>query len=122
MPADLSEALICAWSWPSVRWSRGRAERFKSFLGRFGTGRVGPIPNSEVVSLLRQVEARGVDVRLRTNAFASSNHIPAYAAYQNHVDVLLRLGAEIYEMRADARSRERYVQPPPGPEKLVLRA
>jgi phosphatidylserine/phosphatidylglycerophosphate/cardiolipin synthase-like enzyme len=47
--------------------------------------------------------SRGVDVILATNSMASNNHLTAYEGYRKQRKRLLETGAELYEMRPDAR-------------------
>ncbi|MDJ0995523.1 MAG: phospholipase D family protein [Dinoroseobacter sp.] len=80
------------------------------------------IPTPAVTEVLRQAEQRGVEVRLLTNSINSNNHLPAYAVYRNHLEELLALGAEVYEMRVDAQSRDKYLVPPTDGKDLGLHA
>lgn len=47
---------------------------------------------------------RGVVVKLVTNSMASNNHLAAFVGYSKQRKKLLATGAELYEMRPDARS------------------
>jgi putative cardiolipin synthase len=47
---------------------------------------------------------RGVKVRLATNSMASNNHLTAFVGYRKQRLQLLETGAELYEMRPDAKS------------------
>ena len=47
---------------------------------------------------------KGVTVKLATNSMASNNHLTAFVGYAKQRERLLDTGAELYEMRADARS------------------
>ena len=49
---------------------------------------------------------RGVDVILATNSMASNNHLTAYEGYRKQRKRLLETGAELYEMRPDAREEQ----------------
>jgi len=59
-----------------------------------------------------QIEAlieRGVNVKLATNSMAADNHLSAFVAYRKQRQRMLRGGAEVYEMRPDARTeREQF--------------
>ena len=80
------------------------------------------IPTPTLTEVLRNAEARGVDVKLLTNSINSNNHLSAYAVYRNHIAGLLNLGAEVHEMRADAKDRTRYIAAPVAEKKLGLHA
>jgi len=47
---------------------------------------------------------RGVTVKLATNSMTSNNHLAAFVGYAKQRQRLLETGAELYEMRPDARS------------------
>jgi putative cardiolipin synthase len=47
---------------------------------------------------------RGVRVKLATNSMASNNHLTAFVGYAKQRHRLLETGAELYEMRPDAKS------------------
>jgi putative cardiolipin synthase len=59
------------------------------------------IPTAEVMAHLRGLRARGVTVRVLTNSLASTDMPPVFAAYSRHRLDLLRLGVELYELRAN---------------------
>jgi phosphatidylserine/phosphatidylglycerophosphate/cardiolipin synthase-like enzyme len=48
--------------------------------------------------------SRGVTVKLATNSMASNNHLTAFVGYAKQRHRLLKTGAELYEMRPDAKS------------------
>jgi len=58
------------------------------------------IPTADVTALLQGLRARGVIVRVLTNSLASTDMPPAFAAYAPHRLALLRMGVELYELRA----------------------
>lgn len=80
------------------------------------------IPTPTLTNVMRDAEVRGVDVKLLTNSINSNNHLSAYAVYRNHIAELLNLGAEVHEMRADAKDRNRYISAPVAEKKLGLHA
>jgi len=53
---------------------------------------------------LNSAKDRGVKVKLATNSMASNNHLSAFVGYRKQRKKLLNTGAELYEMRPDARS------------------
>ena len=56
------------------------------------------------LSVLRQIEARGVAVRALTNSLASNDVTPNHAAYARRRDSILASGIDVYELRPDAAS------------------
>jgi len=67
------------------------------------------IPTPALTSAIERATGRGVRVRIFTNSLGSNNHVSAHAAYAQHRPSLLRAGAELYELRPDAYSRELYM-------------
>ena len=47
---------------------------------------------------------RGVRVKLATNSMAADNHLSAFVAYRKQRKKMLAAGAEVYEMRPDAKT------------------
>ncbi|RLQ22445.1 phospholipase D family protein [Seongchinamella sediminis] len=80
------------------------------------------VPTEALESTLEAAVDRGVRVRLLTNSMRSNNHLSAHAAYGKHIRDLLEAGVELYEVRADAHDRERYMQGPVADKKLGLHA
>jgi len=60
---------------------------------------------------LRTLVDRGVKVKLHTNSMAANNHLSAYVAYRKQRKMLLNSGAEVYEMRPDAKSERSQYTP-----------
>ncbi|RLA51639.1 MAG: phospholipase D family protein [Gammaproteobacteria bacterium] len=69
------------------------------------------IPTPALTSAIERAVGRGVRVRIFTNSLGSNNHVSAHAAYVRHRPSLLQAGAELYELRPDAHSRELYMDP-----------
>jgi cardiolipin synthase C len=67
------------------------------------------IPTEKLTAVIKKATQRGVRVRILTNSLGSNNHVSAHAAYAKHRPALLRAGAEIYELRPDAQTRELYL-------------
>ena len=65
---------------------------------------------------------RGVKVRILTNSIQSNNHLAAHSAYRKHIKKLLEGGAELHEVRVDARDRYLYMFPPTDKKSLALHA
>ena len=79
-----------------------------------------PTPNLE--GAVERALDNGVRVRILTNSIRSNNHLAAHSAYRNHIDTLIGHGAELHEVRADARDRGRYMLTPIGRKTLALHA
>ena len=54
--------------------------------------------------VLNDVSKRGVTIKLATNSMAANNHLSAFVGYRKQRTKLLNTGAELYEMRPDAKS------------------
>jgi putative cardiolipin synthase len=80
------------------------------------------IPTPDLEGAVQRAVARGVRVRILTNSIRSNNHLAAHSAYRNHVETLLRHGAELHEVRVDARDRSHYMATPVGQKALALHA
>jgi putative cardiolipin synthase len=80
------------------------------------------IPTPHLEGAIERALDRGVRVRILTNSIGSNNHLTAHSAYRNHIDTLLEYGAELHEVRTDARDRDRYMLTPIGSKKLALHA
>lgn len=66
------------------------------------------IPSQEGLAGMKEMADRGVRVRLLTNSLQSNNHISAHSGYLKYRKDILRTGAELYELRADAALREHF--------------
>ncbi len=51
---------------------------------------------------------RGVTLKLATNSMASNNHLTAFVGYGKQRKRMIETGAELYEMRPDARSEQAF--------------
>ena len=80
------------------------------------------IPTPHLEGAVERALDRGVRVRILTNSIASNNHLTAHSAYRNHIGTLLEHGAELHEVRTDARDRDRYMLKPIDRKKLALHA
>ena len=80
------------------------------------------IPTPRLEDAVARAVARGVRVRILTNSIGSNNHLTAHSAYRNHIGALLAHGAELHEVRTDARDRHRYMTRPIGRKRLALHA
>jgi len=80
------------------------------------------IPTPDLEGAVKRALERGVRVRILTNSIGSNNHLSAHSAYRNHINTLLENGAELHEVRTDARDRHRYMLTPIGRKKLALHA
>lgn len=80
------------------------------------------IPTPDLEGAVERALDRGVRVRILTNSIGSNNHLSAHSAYRNHINTLLESGAELHEVRTNARDRGRYMLKPLGRKKLALHA
>jgi len=80
------------------------------------------IPTPHLQGAVDRAIARGVRIRILTNSIGSNNHLSAHSAYRNHIDTLLTQGAELHEVRTDARDRDRYMLQPIDSKQLALHA
>jgi putative cardiolipin synthase len=80
------------------------------------------IPTPALEGAVERAVARGVRVRILTNSIRSNNHLTAHSAYRNHVHQLLHHGADLHEVRVDARDRAFYMITPIGDKALALHA
>lgn len=70
------------------------------------------IPEPGLVELLEDLVARGVDVTVLTNSLETNNHMIAHTGYRRWRRRILDAGVNLYELRADARSKSFYSLPP----------
>lgn len=80
------------------------------------------IPTGEFESAIERAEQRGVEVHILTNSIRSNNHITAHSAYRKHIRELLKHGADLHEVRIDAKDRATYMQSPMENKILALHA
>jgi putative cardiolipin synthase len=80
------------------------------------------IPTAALEGAVERALNRGVSVRILTNSIRSNNHLAAHSAYRNHIDELMSAGAQLHEVRADARDRHRHMLPPTDQKILALHA
>lgn len=80
------------------------------------------IPDREFVRELGALVARGVRVAIVTNSLASSNHTVAHTGYKHWRKAVLGLGVELYELKPDAASIDRYATKPVDVRNLGLHA
>ncbi|SFZ98308.1 Cardiolipin synthetase [hydrothermal vent metagenome] len=60
------------------------------------------IPREYGIEHLKKLRKKGVKVRILTNSLKSNDVLAAYAGYNNYRVELLKIGVEVYELRADA--------------------
>jgi putative cardiolipin synthase len=80
------------------------------------------IPTIDLEGAVERAVQRGVDVRILTNSIRSNNHLAAHSAYRKHINELLANGAQLHEVRIDARDRHFYMFPPTDKKSLALHA
>ncbi len=59
------------------------------------------VPGQRMMKQLESIRQRGVRVRVLTNSLASNDAPAAHVGYARYREALLRLGIELYEMRAE---------------------
>ncbi len=60
------------------------------------------VPGDGGVQLIRDLVAKRVRVVILTNSLASTNHVPVHSGYTRYRRDVIRAGAELYEVRANA--------------------
>lgn len=80
------------------------------------------IPTTEFEMAIEQAESRGVEVHILTNSIRSNNHLTAHSAYRRHIHRLLSHGADLHEVRTDAKDRAAYMRAPTENKQLALHA
>ena len=80
------------------------------------------IPTAELEAAIQRAEDRGVQVRTLTNSIGSNNHLTAHSAYRKHIDRLVDMGVDVYEVRDDAKDRYLYIESPVTDKSLCLHA
>ncbi|MGA7279015.1 MAG: phospholipase D family protein, partial [Desulfocapsaceae bacterium] len=80
------------------------------------------IPSIDLEGAIGRAVQRGVDVRILTNSIRSNNHLAAHSAYRKHINELLADGAQLHEVRVDARDRDYYMFQPTDKKSLALHA
>jgi len=80
------------------------------------------IPTAELEAAIARATKRGVRVRILTNSINSNNHLIAHSAYSKHIHRLVKMGAEVHELRDDAKDRNFYIESPVSDKSLCLHA
>lgn len=70
------------------------------------------IPGDKGMFLFRQLSGRDVNLRILTNSLAASDMAAVYGAYAGYRKPILRLGAELYELKPGAGQEETDRQKP----------
>ncbi|MCV6823987.1 MULTISPECIES: phospholipase D family protein [Halocynthiibacter] len=60
------------------------------------------VPRPYGATLFKEMERRGIDVRIVTNSLAATNHSYVHGGYMKYRKELLAAGVEIYEIKTDA--------------------
>jgi putative cardiolipin synthase len=60
------------------------------------------VPRPSGMQALKELQKRGVKVRILTNSLASNDVVPAHAGYAGYRKQLIRAGVALYELRGDA--------------------
>lgn len=80
------------------------------------------IPTKELEAAVERAEKRGVEVRVLTNSIRSNNHLAAHSFYRKHLHALVGHGADVHEVRAEAKDRHIYMERPVETKLLGLHA
>ena len=80
------------------------------------------IPTKEFEAALWDMRKRGVRIRILTNSISSNNHLAAHSVYANHLKELVTMGAEVHEVKFNAKDRRRYMDSPIEEKWLSLHA
>jgi putative cardiolipin synthase len=70
------------------------------------------VPQHEFVDSTLEAVDRGVEVRILTNSLASNPGTVSHAGYKRYRRALLLAGADLYELRHDAKDKSRYETAP----------
>jgi cardiolipin synthase C len=78
------------------------------------------VVSDEALALLRELRARGVEVRISTNSLASTDNLPAFSGYRSQREQLLAMGLRIYEYKPAPAVQAQLIQrltatPKPAP-------
>ena len=65
------------------------------------------VPGEDMMALFERLRQRGVRIRVLTNSLASNDAPVAHVGYARYRKALLRMGIELYEMRAEQPTRLR---------------
>jgi putative cardiolipin synthase len=80
------------------------------------------VPGEADISLYKQWTSRGLDVRVLTNSLASNPGTIANSGYRKGRPGLLEAGLDLFELRADASSKDEWEIPPTSARLLGLHA
>jgi putative cardiolipin synthase len=80
------------------------------------------VPTPAIEKAIERAEDKGVQVRILTNSLRSNNHLVAHSAYRSHIRRLIGHGADLHEVRAQAKDRRLYMQAPVEGKELGLHA
>lgn len=78
------------------------------------------IPGDQFCEEVRWLTSRGVRVAILTNSLESNNNPVAHTGYKYWRRTIIEAGAELYELRGDAASKDYYRTAPVTPERLGL--
>ena len=113
-PADLDEQPTQLWE--DLRMLFDEAEEELILVSAY------LIPTPELEQTIERTEARGVSVRILTNSLRSNNHVAAHSVYRKHIHRLISHGADLHEVRAEAKDRHVYMRSPIASKELGLHA
>jgi putative cardiolipin synthase len=119
---------------PDKAWTKARRGESKSEIVRRLSKIIGQaekelvvvspylIFSEESAKRLGHYTQKGVSVKILTNSLASTDALPVVAMYRPIREDILRSGAQLFEMRPDAASRERHIDPSRTKSRLSLHA
>ncbi|NOY67280.1 MAG: phospholipase D family protein [Gammaproteobacteria bacterium] len=61
-------------------------------------------------SVIKDLIARGVDIRIQTNSLASTDNLPAFSGYARQREKILKLGVKIHEQKISPESRQHLIK------------
>ena len=77
-------------------------------------------PDAQFVDDIHWLTSRGVRVAVVTNSLASNNNALAHTGYKDWRRAIIAAGAELYEFRSDAQTKDYYGTAPVEPDRLGL--
>ncbi|RLA59996.1 MAG: hypothetical protein DRQ78_09955 [Epsilonproteobacteria bacterium] len=64
------------------------------------------IPSDEMMKRIKTLRKKDVEVTILTNSLSSTDVFPVYAAYQDYIEVLVKMGVHLHELKANSFSKE----------------
>ena len=83
--------------------ARALYNKIQTLQGELLIGSAYFVPRDKAIEAVKDLQARGVRVRVLTNSLASNDVVAAHAGYAKRREQLIRNGVELYEYRSDSR-------------------